>query len=282
MIMRQMVFTLLLSLVVAHAQMLNPAAEALIKEGQAAMQDALATYERHYPDQPLWREAIEAGREAVRLAPGQAEPLRFLAEVYSRSNWYGPAYQTWNQFLDLGFGLDADAVPLFVAVTSELAYTSYSNGQLNTALAYYQRLIDVVPYEMEGYIWVGRILLETARPAQAITYWETVVQRDVSDQRAQYFLKLAQDQAAWGIEAVNAFREGVALYDRSDMTAAKERFARAISQNEMYAEAWAWLGRVYFEEGDYQDAVIYYREANRLEPENETYRYFFQESQRRS
>jgi tetratricopeptide (TPR) repeat protein len=207
--------------------------------------------------------------------------LRFLAEVYSRSNWYGPAYETWNDFLDAGGQLDSEAVPLFSAVTSELGYTAYARKQTAKALEYYLKLVDIVPYDKEGFVWVGRILLEQGKPAQALAYWQIVVDRDVTDERAKYFLKLAQSQSKWGIDAANAFEEGIVFYNENDIQRARERFARAVGFNEMYAEAWAYLGRIEFEQGNYRDALTYYQEANKLEPANETYRYFYEESARR-
>lgn len=279
--MKRVAMTLFL-LLLTLSQTQATTAEQLIADGRAVMEQAIAAYPKAYPDQPLWQEAIRLGKEAVGLAPNQPGPLRFLAEVYSRANWYGPAYQIWEQFLATGSALDADAIPLFRAVTFELAYGAYESGNFDTALQYFQRIIDLVPYDKDAYVWAGRVLLETARPKEAIAYWQTAVDRDPTDERSQFFLKLAQDQAQWGVDAANAFREGVTLYEEGDLARARERFNRAVGRNEMYAEAWAWLGRVEFEQGNYQNAVAYYEEASRLEPQNETYSYFYQESQRRA
>ncbi len=268
----------LLCLTFSQAQM---TLDELLAEGRTVMEQAIAAYPKAYPDQPLWQEAIRTGKEAVELAPNEPAPLRFLAEVYSRSNWYGPAYQTWEQLLALGETLDADAIPLFRMVTFELAYGAYDSKNYAKALEYFQRIIDIVPYDKDAYVWAGRTLLETGRPEEAIAYWQTAATRDPTDERSQFFLKLSQDQAKWGIDAANAFREGIALYEAGDLSRAGERFNRAVGRNEMYSEAWAWLGRVAFEQGDYTNATIYYQEATRLEPSNETYSYFFEESQHR-
>ncbi|MCA9837647.1 MAG: tetratricopeptide repeat protein [Trueperaceae bacterium] len=272
-------FVCLTTLAFAQSDLV-PAAQEAMEKAKSAMETAVTTYERQYPDLPLWKEAIAQAKEAIRVAPGAAEPLRLLAEIYSRSNWYGPAYNAWMDYLDTGAQLGSDDVPLFVEAGSKLAYAAYQQNQLEPALEYYLKQIDVVPYNKDAYVWVGRILLEQGKPTQAIPYWQTVVERDVTDTRAQYFLKLAKAQSQWGIKAATAFEEGVSFYDQADLPAARERFARAVGFNEMYSEAWAWLGRVEFEQGNYADASTYYSEASKLEPQNETYSYFYKEAER--
>ncbi len=276
--MKSLLAFFLLSFIV-FAQELSPETQTAIANGQAAMQQALSAYPKAYPDLPLWKEAINYGKAAVQQAPEQTEPLRFLAEVYSRSNWYGPAFQTWSELIDMGYSLDADAIPLFENIAFELGYGAYAQKNFGLALEYFQKIIEVVPYDKKAYVWAGRILLETQRPEEAIDYWQIAVDRDNTDDRAQYFLQLAQDQSKWGVEAANAFREGYSFYEQGDLTQASNNFNLAVSKNEMYSEAWAWLGRVAFEQNKFGDAATYYREAVRLEPTNETYSYFFEQAE---
>lgn len=257
------------------------AAEAL-ERAENAMQEALRTYDSQYPDRPLWQQAFREARSAQELAPDRTEPLRFLAEAYSRANWYGPAWSAWNRLLEGGAELDAEATPLFVEVGQQLAFTFYQQDDTERAAEIYRRVLDVVPFDLESYTWLGRILLEQGRPEQAISYWKTVVDRNPSDRRAAYFLQLARDQAEYGTDAVNEFRAGVRFYEEGDLVRARERFARATSLNPEYAEAWAWLGRVEFDREDYGDARSFYRRALDEAPGNDTYRYFFEEAGRRA
>ena len=259
---------------------LNPAARESIQLGEARIAEAQAAGIPAFPDRPLWRDAIALGREAVRQAPGRSEPLRFLAKAYTLTRWYFPAWRTWLEYLQVGGSLDREAQEWFVLVGNELGFTSYHRGDFEQALAYYLQVIDRVPGHLEAYIWAGRILIETGRPAQAIPYWQEVVTRDPVDRRAAYFLELARDQARWGISAVNAFREGVSAHEVGNLSLARERFARATTANPDYAAAWAWLGRVAFEQGHYRDAATFYDRARRLEPTNEAYQFFYRESRR--
>jgi tetratricopeptide (TPR) repeat protein len=269
------VIALFLSWGLAFAQAPLPSeAQAALTEGETLMAQALATYPAQYPDRPLWQQAFAAGRRAVSLAPDRLEPLRFLAEAYSRSNWTGPAWNAWEEYLRRGGELDAEARGLFADVGRELGYGAYARGDLEASLDFYLEVSDRVQEDVEARVWVARILMESDRPDQAIPFWRSVLERDPNDTRAAYFLELAQDQAEWGVRAVEVFRQGVDFYEQGQFSAARERFARATVLNPAFPAAWAWLGRVAFEAGDYADARRAYANASGLEPENETYRYF--------
>jgi tetratricopeptide (TPR) repeat protein len=255
-------------------------AQQSIQRGEQLMQEALATYDAQYPDRPLWQQAFREGRNAVALAPGNPAPLRFLAEAYSRATWPGPAVRTWNQFLAAGGVLDDEAKQLYLADANGIAYEAYAQGDLERAAELYLEVTRVVPGDVEAHRWLGRILLELGLPDQAVAAWQTVTELDPSDNGAAYFLDLSRAQARWGIEAANAFYAGVAAYEAGDMAQARNSFATATARNADYAEAWAWLGRVAFEGGNYQDAYSAYSRAATLQPTNDTYSWFRKESQR--
>ncbi len=260
---------------------LSQEARRTLDRAQANAAEALQTYDTYRPDQPLFREAIRYGREAAQLAPDSPEPLRFLAEVYSVTNFYGPAFQNWQAYLEAGGTLTRVMREQAVEVGTELAYERYSRNDKDEALRLYTEVIDLVPEDPEAYTWAGRILLETNRPERAITYWQEVAELKPDDASAEYFLRLAQERARYGTEAVTAFREGVRLYEAGERRAAREQFARATSLNDRYPAAWAYLGRTAFETNNYAAAETFYQNASQLEPNNQTYRYFFEESQRR-
>ena len=263
----------------AQSTLPQGAADALA-EGEARMAEALATYDAQYPDRPLWQDAFAAGRRAMTLAPDRLEPVRFLAEAYSRSQWTGPAWNTWQDYLRRGGVLDDEDRAHAADVGKRLAYGAYEFGNYDVALERYVAVTEIAPDDVEAHVWAGRILVETERPAQAIPYWRRAVDLDPGDARAAYFLELAQAQAQWGSAAVTAFRAGVALYEENRLSESAERFARASTLNSGYVDAWAWLGRVAFEQGQYADAASYYGSAARLEPGDATYAYWVSESRR--
>ncbi|HRN17625.1 MAG: tetratricopeptide repeat protein [Trueperaceae bacterium] len=264
----------------ANAQPLPANAQAAVDRGEALMAEALATYDAQYPDKPLWQAAFREGRTAVSLAPGNPAALRFLAEAYSRANWPGPAVKTWEEYAAAGGQFDDEAAELYGKDANANAYAAYQRGDKAAAAEMYLKVTQVLPQNLEAHRWLGRIMLELRRPEQAVVAWRNYLDLNPGDKGAQYFLSLAQAQARWGIDAANDFFAGVEAYDNGDMTAARTAFASATARNPDYAEAWAWLGRVAFEQKLYADAAVSYGRALALDPGNDTYSWFKRESER--
>ena len=274
----------LIILTVAFAQISAPLpqqARAALDRAQAAATEALQTYDSYHPDQPLFQEAVRYGREAAQLAPDNPEPLGFLAEVYSTTNFYGPAFQNWQAYAQAGGILTQEMRGQVIDTGLQVAYERYEQDKKDQALRLYQEVIDLVPDDPQAYMWAGRILLETNRPKQAITYWQEVATLKPDDPSAEYFLDLSRESARYGTAAVRAFRRGVELYESGNRRAAREQFAKATTLNDGYPAAWAYLGRTAFEANNYADAETFYQKAAQLAPNNQTYRYFYEESQRR-
>jgi len=264
----------------ALGQALPGNASESLARGEALVAEALATYDAQYPDRPLWRQAFAAGRTALDLAPGHPEVLHFLARAYSLSNWHGPAIETWQEYAAAGGRLSEEDAELFAISGNWNAFAAYSRGDLQGAASQYALVINYVPENVEAHRWLGRIMLETRRPEQAIPAWRTVLELDPDAEGAAYFLELAQAQARWGIDAANDFYLGINRYEAGNLTQARTSFAAATARNAEYAAAWAWSGRVAFEQGFYEDAFIAYGRALALEPNNANYQWFTRESQR--
>src|SRR5690554_83832 len=269
-----------MTLALAAAQALPENAAEAIERGEALVAEALATYDAQYPDRPLWRQAFAEGRTAIELAPGHPEPLRFLARAYSLSNWHGPAVEAWRDYLDAGGELEGEDAELFATSANEYAFAAYQVGNRELAAERYAAIGEVQPENVEAHGGRGRILLELRMPEQAVAAWRTVVELEPGSPGAEYFLELAQAQARWGIEAASSFYAGVAAYESGDLTRARNQFAAATARNADYAAAWAWLGRVYFEQELYEDANLAYERARQLAPDVQAYQWFARESAR--
>jgi len=264
----------------ALAQSLPENAQAALDRGEALMAEALTTYDAQYPDRPLWRQAFIEGRTAIELAPGHPEPLRFVATAYSLSNWPGPAVDAWQAFASSGGVMTPEDTELFTTAGNEYAFLAYQAGNKQLAAERYELVTRLAPNSVEAYRWIGRILLELQLPEQAVAAWRTVLELDPTAEGADYFLELARSQARWGVQPANDFYAGIAAYEAGDMQRARNSFAAASARNANYAAAWAWLGRVNFEQGLYEDAYAAYSRALAIEPNNSNFQWFAGESLR--
>lgn len=259
----------------------TPEADRAISLARILIDEAIAAEAPAFPDHPRWSKAIVAARTAADRAPDDATAMGLVAEAYSRSGFPGPAWQAWTAYRQAGHVLEPEQMPLFLEVGEHLGYAAYQRGELRRAIEIYDAILDAVPFSKESRVWIARIHMEQGRPADAVPYWETVLAQDPEDDRARYFLGLAEDQAAWGIDAANAFREGVAHYEAGETDDARRAFERATNRNPAYGEAWAWRGRIAFEAESWLVARQHYARAAELVPAVDAYRYFRDEAQRR-
>lgn len=251
-------------------------AQAVLDNARSVAKDALGAYSSYHPDQPLFREATRLGRQAVALAPENPETLRFLAELYGVTDFYGPAFRTWQAFVGAGGTLDANAKGQFARNGNRVGYARYAQGDLPGALTAYRSVTRYVPQNERALRWSGRILLELERPRAALPYWQRLHTLKPGDDGAAYFLELAQASSAYGVAAAQAFYGGVTAYEAGQSEVARQNFTRATTLNPDYTEAWGYRGRVALEAGRFARAEAAYGRASELEPASETYRYFLQ------
>ncbi len=256
-------------------------AQAVLSEARGVAREALDVYGDYRPDQPLFRQAIRLGRKAVKLAPENPEALRFLAEVYGVTGFYGPAFAIWQRFADAGGPLDAAARVQIAQSGTQVGYARYTQNDLGGALRAYRTVTRLVPGSVRAQRWAGRILLEQDRPEAALPYWQRVQQLQPGNAGAAYFLELSRAGVEYGLGAAKAFYGGVSDYEAGRLGAAERKFSRATALNPDYAAAWGYLGRLAFEAKNFTAAETAYRRASQLAPQNQTYRYFLGQAQTR-
>ena len=256
-------------------------ARAVLNEARSTAKEALGNYKTYRPDQPLFREAIRLGRKAVNLAPENPEALRFLAELYGVTGFYGPAFSIWQRFVDAGGDLDAAARTQVAESGTQVGYARYTRNNLGGALAAYRTVTRLVPGNVRAQRWAGRILLEQDKPKAALAYWQRLHKMKPGDAGAAYFLELSRAGVEYGLEAARAFYGGVSDYEAGRRGAAERKFSKATVSNPGYAAAWGYLGRLAFEAKAFGRAQTAYSRASQLEPQNQTYRYFLGQAEAR-
>lgn len=253
-------------------------------EASRAFQEGLQTYEEGDV-----RAALPFFEDAIEFNKSFKDAYVWAARAHFELANAAEAERYWNRVLELD---PSDERALYFARYSgdrrlwgvAAADTFYSGQTLHLQMNFeaaaqsFQKAFELNPNYKNAAVWAARSYQEAELPDKAIPFWEAVLRLDPTDKRAQDFLRLAEAEESYGIEAGSLFLEGVAAFEASNLTNAQTLFQEAIKANPDFAEAWAWLGRVHFTQGNYQEAATRYSKAAELEPNNEGYAFFATES----
>ncbi len=219
----------------AHAQGALPedALEAL-RAGQAAAAEAIATYSSHYPDRPLWQEAIEQGERARSLAPGRVEPLRFLAQVYGVTGWTSRTWETWQQYMEAGGVLDARSRADAARAALVLGYQAFTAGAMGRALELLEASYELVPDDLTTVTYLGQARLESGDAQGAIPLLE-VAAETYPQLRPQ--LTRARLGAEHGLRAADSFIAAEREFAQGNMAGALSLYTATVQGDPTFVEA---------------------------------------------
>ncbi len=248
----------------------------VLVRAQRLAAEARATYpaETYSIDQSLWREAIEVAERGLERAPDDLGLLRFMAETHTSIDWYIRAWDYWLRYFGAGGSFDTSAQTQVADVGAQLGYARYQAGNLGAAIDYYQLLYTVNPSDTEALRWLGRIYFERGEPRAALPYWREAAARNAEG--AEYYLRRTEQQLAVGVNASDAFHQGLGAYNAGELDAALNSFRRATAYNDTFAEAFAWTGRVTLELGRPAAAVSAWEQVVALTPDDDGARYFLE------
>lgn len=228
--------------------------------------------------------ALAKFQTASELTPDDPQPYRWMGRIHLESGNTLAARQSWQKavqlqpnaanryFLELSqSSLDygREAVSAFY-----LGYEAYSLGRRPEALGHFNRALQAAPNWLEAKRWAGRIQLEQGNAAEALRLWREIVASPQASDADRYQLRRADLAAQYGLQAGDAYLQGVASYQLGDKAAARASFERALQSAPRFTEAWYWLGRVAYEQQDYATAERAYSQVLILEPTNAQARYW--------
>ncbi len=275
--MRAFIACLLISwgLVTAQSTTAQLLAEALAKAETAKVSYTANTY-----DQPLWREAITLGTQALKQDPSNLQAMHFLATAYGYVHWYSRAWENWLAFFSAGGNVelakqfDANSEQLLEDAGTELGFARYQAGSSREALAYYKKVLEFLPNNAEALRWAGRIHLELDETEKSLPYWQHLAEVTPDDPSVKYYIMLATQQDQVGRAASTAFQKGLQAYETGDIAKAQGFFEEAVRASSSFKDALAWAGRTSFELNQLDLASSYWQRVLDLDPSDETAAYF--------
>ncbi len=255
---------LLLSVGSAQAGM-SPEATAALREAQTYAAEALAVYGLHRPDLPLWERAFEAGARAQVLAPGRPEPLRFLAQAYGVTGWTARAWSAWEAYGAAGGTFDSSARLEASAAAAKLGYQAFTAGNLQRALDLLSNALKLTPDNLSVASHLGQVELALGDAAAAATHLAQALPDYPS---LEPLLRRAQLGANFGLEAADAYLEGVDLYAAGDYRTAAKEFGVALEASPNFAEAVRGAAASAGARGRANEAVALWKRLAELRPDD--------------
>ena len=236
--------------------------------GQQAATAALATYDAHYLDKPLWREAVDYGLTAQRLAPERPEPYRFIGQVYTTVKWYSRAWEAWQNFEKYGGTLNAQTAPYVAEVSAWLGNNSFRDGTYENAVLYFEKLLSLEPMSEEANRYLARSYLALENPRAAQPYLQTLVESYPGNENYAELLASSERQLTYGVEASRTFEEGVEFLQANQLEQALAAFEQATRANPDFLEAFVRAGRTAQVLNRPQVAAGFWQRAVRLDPQD--------------
>ncbi|MEM7737154.1 MAG: tetratricopeptide repeat protein [Deinococcota bacterium] len=227
--------------------------------------------------------ALEYYLESFIFNPDADTALLYLARIHFELGELGASLPYWQEAASrrlegAQYFLTRTEQRLAVGVLASDSFYSgleaYQAGQLEAALEHFQAATSSYDSFKDAWVWRARTALELGRAETSLASWQRVIDLDPSDERAQYFVSVAERQVAWGASAARAFEEGITLYNQGDLSAAASAFAEAVNANSNYQEARVWRARSLQEAGSFEAAVAAWEEVIARDPDDERARYF--------
>ena len=119
------------------AQSQTPTAEEYYANAQQLAAQAEIAYPQPFLDLPLWDSAVGKAQAAADLAPTDLKYLRYAAELYTTTQWWIRAYDTWKMYESKTALDDADKTQA-ARSAAKLGYLALQRGVKAEAVTYLQ------------------------------------------------------------------------------------------------------------------------------------------------
>jgi tetratricopeptide (TPR) repeat protein len=134
-------------------------------------------------------------------------------------------------------------------VHNSLGYTLLQKGNVDEAIAHFQKAVQIKPGYVEAYYNAGNALLQKGNVDEAITYYQKALQIIPDYTKACYNL-------------------GNALLQKGNVDEAIVYYQKALENHPDYAEAHNNLGNALLKQGRVNEAVTHYQKALQINPDS--------------
>lgn len=248
------------------------------------MEEAIKTYGgANYPNKELWVEAIEYGEKAVQADPDYIEGHYQLAQIYQYMNWYYREAREWGKYIELiqkQEVISPEVEKKLAFAYYRLGYAAYQREDIDACIQYLKEAVRVDPKTIEAHYWLGRVFYETGNLNDSYSSWQQVLMLDPEYPKAEYFLNKVKNSITYGKEAYEHYEAGYNFYEQKLFERALFQYQQAIRYNNSFSSAYYWLGRIYYELGNYQEAANNWKQVLLLEPENEEAKYWLNQAEK--
>jgi tetratricopeptide (TPR) repeat protein len=140
-------------------------------EWDPELYDAYYWMGRIYMEKGKFEDAVKMYEKALKIKPDDKVTAWLIKDTRGRLENGDKAYESYSK-----------------------GYEQYEKGNLDEALKLYKKAAEANPKFSDAHFWVARILQEQGKFKQSVAAWDTVLDLDPNNKRAQWFRNQAVKQ----------------------------------------------------------------------------------------
>ena len=263
---------------------LSPKVQEVIQEVPTSSSEALINYYKaldfrdraikeyqgvDYPSKKLWAQAINYGEKAIALDPQYFEAYYLLAEIYNRTRWTAKEVDTLTKFIQLVEDNQLKSKRIYPQIAQayfKLGYSFYSRKELDQAIEYFNLSIQYNPNLLEPHIYLTMAYYDKGEMDLAFKESEEVLRIDPQNQEISWLFKKVEQSHKYGQKAYENYEKGYLAYKEGNYTEAINYFRSSISNNPEFKEPRYFLALTYYNIADYDNSISQWEEVIRLDP----------------
>ncbi len=219
--------------------------------------------------------ALEAFEQVTTLAPDFADAHYHLGLVYYQKSEFQKAIEAFTRTLEL--------LPRDINALIKLGLASHKAGDIDAAdtrtkrafyeqaVAAYQTALDIRPHNVEALNNLGLAYQELGRFDEAISVYEEGLALSPDQPQLHANLATARDLRAgiYSLAAHRHYQVGVRAEQAGRTEVAIAAWRQAVAESPRYLKVYLQLADLYFESGEYEQAIQTYLSAIALVSENQ-------------